>query len=245
MDSPMNDLARASFMGLPPELRNAIYEQVAASTTLTFTPSKRGKRPQTVAMLQVSKQIYNEYRPILLAGAKLIFRVTKFDFSFLVKTINTSPRQDLEAFAANRRLHIQLVISGSPQRSDLESISRWLVYRSGLSASPATSSESAQQARIPHSLNFRYDAAVKPSGISYPTGNFAGSSPGADPANLKIGLISALGRQLTGFDASVDPERQHMVRGLVRCKDVLTRQKRPPEMRSDGADAAAVGGWVL
>ena len=39
-------------------------------------------------------------------------------------------------------------------------------------------------------------------------------------------------------------ERQRLIKDLVRCKDVLTRQKMPAELHSSGSVTAVVSGEV-
>ncbi|KAK3111986.1 ferrochelatase hem15 [Teratosphaeriaceae sp. CCFEE 6253] len=203
----------ASFLGLPPELRNAIYESLALDTMLTLALAKRmSKRPRPVArLLLVSKQASREFRPLLLAKARLSIPVLGFDFSAVVRAVEGMSQDDLHALAANPRFYLTLSMNHVPKLSQLESLATWIGYRAaGDSQSEGAVSRTSEPA-TPHSLRFRYDAKITPSRSMI------------SQRNMKVALLKALIRQIgqLGGRANETQERKRMMRDLYRCTDEL------------------------
>ncbi|KAF2717004.1 hypothetical protein K431DRAFT_349921 [Polychaeton citri CBS 116435] len=139
-----NDESRPSFLDLPPELRNAIYELVAANTSL-FVPPTQQQSPSSKSQAQqqylpipslllTSNQILREYRPILLSRARITFRTSPtFDFRNLTRLISSLYATELKALRSNPRLSITflLPLSARPLTPQaLTSLRRWLENRS-------------------------------------------------------------------------------------------------------------------
>jgi len=212
----------ASFMGLPPELRNAIYESLAKDTTLTLALTKRrSKRPHPITrLLLVSKQIQREFRPLLLANARISAPVLQFDFLAVIRAIEAMPQDDLRALAANPGFYMTLYMNHAVKPSELEGLAAWLGFRAGDGLQNGESSSDLSDQTSLHALKFRYDAKVDPSRSM------------VSQRNMKIALLQALIRQIgrLGGRANSTTERQRMMRDLYRCIDEL----RGVESRPDG-----------
>lgn len=125
-----------NFFSLPAELRNVVYETVAAKTVLRITDHRSSrlskKRPiPTPSLLVASQQCRAEYLPILLSTARIEISITDFDFSNLMRVTGSLYNTELRALRQNRRLMTILSFSRSPKLGALESnLRRWATHRS-------------------------------------------------------------------------------------------------------------------
>lgn len=215
--------SRASLLGLPPELRNAIYEHLAASTTLRLASAmKKRKKPQPAGLLLVSKQMLREYEPILLANAQLVIRIYHLDFRPAIDGIDGLRADTLDRISSNKRLTLQLALPAPPTTSELISLSDWLSYRAP-STAPGTGDPSSTSVVSPgsfgrkpsaYSLHFHYTASIKPSRMT--------SGGLADPVNVKVVLLSTLLRVIPGINGKgIRGEKRQMMLDLADYKDEL------------------------
>ena len=198
---------RASFFGLPSELRNAVYELLAESTSLTLITHKRfPKRPNLCEVLLVSRQMHNEYLPVLLAHANITIKIpTGYDFRNLMSWLSGRDLRVRKALAANPRINVIFKVTSVAQYGDIDHLTTWVLFR-------------AKEAGDPR-INFNYNANIKPSAMATPMVNLL---------NVKVALLSALIRQipmLGGIDVALR-EKEAMALGLTRCKDALLGKER-------------------
>lgn len=118
-----------TFLGLPPELRNNIYEFAASDTVLSLAPAKPRKQPQPTNLLLVSKQTRAEYLPILLSLATCTAQVAGYDFRNLIRVLGRTSHKDMGALKSNRNLWVDLLISHVPNRDYRNGLRHWLDYR--------------------------------------------------------------------------------------------------------------------
>ncbi|TKA70116.1 hypothetical protein B0A55_06975 [Friedmanniomyces simplex] len=119
----------ASFLGLPPEIRNQIYELSAAATSLTLPPMRSRKGPRPVGLLLACKQTHREYRALLLSQANIVVLISAFDFSNIIRVLQALPAKDAEALQTNTRLCMSLFLSHVPSREERRALLAWFVYR--------------------------------------------------------------------------------------------------------------------
>lgn len=127
---------KLTFLDLPPEIRNVIYEDVASSTRLyvsTASAKKKEKEskipPQTTpTLLLASRQVRIEYLPLLLECASISFGVRNFDFRNLMRVSSSLYSTELKALRNNGRLTIRLLAT-KPSKDSLTSLRRWAQRR--------------------------------------------------------------------------------------------------------------------
>lgn len=136
-----------TFLDLPAELRNTIYEHVAATTTLVlrprggvFTRHLATPSPSPPSLSLVSRQVRRESHPVLLATARVVADVRDYDFRGVGRMAASLYGSELKLLRANARLAVRLHVSraGGPGRrgrrrgdggDDLAPLRRWLVKR--------------------------------------------------------------------------------------------------------------------
>lgn len=124
-------LRPASFLDLPAELRNHIYELVAHGTK-SLTLVSGVPKPNPPALFLVNHQIRSEYRPILLSQIPVHTCVQSFDFKPLMRSIGSFYSSELKALRANPDLVIDIQIDDfNSGKSHRDSLRRWAVKRSG------------------------------------------------------------------------------------------------------------------
>ncbi|KAK0858291.1 ferrochelatase hem15 [Friedmanniomyces endolithicus] len=217
--SPVGPPSAASLLGLPPELRNAIYECLARDTTLTLAlKPRRSKRPHPICgLLLASKQIYGEFRPLLVASARISIPIADFDFGTVIRAVEAISQDDLRALAANRRFYLTLFMAHAPKQTDLEGLAAWLGYR----AEAEQDKDAPPTDQVPlHTLRFRYDAKIDPARSM------------VSRRNMRVALLTALIRKIAalGGHKNHTVEKRRMMRDLYRCKDELMGVER----RADG-----------
>lgn len=119
----------ASFLGLPAEIRNQIYEDLAWNTGLTLAAIKDRKPPPPVGLLLACKQTYQEYRSVLLSHAEIHVSVSNYSFSNLVRVLEKMREDDVAALRLNSQLWILLHVSHVPSREDRTNLRGWCDYR--------------------------------------------------------------------------------------------------------------------
>jgi len=127
----------ASFLGLPPEIRNQIYEHVAKTTTLTLATVKSRKKPSPVGLLLACRQTHHEYRALMLSQAKIIAWISGFDFSNIVRVLQTASAADTTALQKNKRLSVSLFIGHVASTEELRYLLQWLTYHANVTSENA------------------------------------------------------------------------------------------------------------
>ena len=119
-----------SFYDLPSELRIQIYELVAhdARLSLFFALPKNIKTP---ALLLTSRQIRNEYRPVLLSLAPIRAHVGNYNFKPIMRVVGSLYSTELKALRKNNNLTIVLHLKSFDVTSEhcMTSLRRWAVKR--------------------------------------------------------------------------------------------------------------------
>ncbi|KAK4899768.1 ferrochelatase hem15 [Elasticomyces elasticus] len=126
-----DDVREASFLGLPPEIRNQIYEHLATTTRLTLPPIKLKKKPQPVGLLLACRQTHQEYRELLLSTANIVAHIDAFEFGNLMRVLKALQPKDVSALKTNQRLRVSLFLSHVPSREERRAMLAWFVYRGG------------------------------------------------------------------------------------------------------------------
>ncbi|KAK0264431.1 hypothetical protein B0A54_13877 [Friedmanniomyces endolithicus] len=124
-----NNPTSASFLGLPPEIRNQIYHHLASTTTLTLPPVRPRKGPQPIGLLLACKQTHAEFRALLLSQANLLVWISGFDFSGVVRMLRVLPPKDREALQINPHLCLSIFLSHVPSREERRALLDWLLVR--------------------------------------------------------------------------------------------------------------------
>lgn len=125
------DANRPTFFDLPAEIRNAIYELLATSTTLSlpFQGKERSKLPPQVSgLLVASRQCRKEYLPLLLSTAPVSVEVRDFEFTNVMRVVSGLYSTELKALRENPQLIIRLRTQNCT-RENLLALRRWLVRR--------------------------------------------------------------------------------------------------------------------
>ena len=119
-----------SFCDLPSELRIHIYELVGQDTRLSLF-SASPKHIKSPALLLTSRQIRNEYRPVLLSLAPVRVHIDNYDFRPLIRVIGSLYSTELKALRKNNRHTIVLHLKNFDITSEkcMTSLRRWAVKR--------------------------------------------------------------------------------------------------------------------
>ena len=144
---------RASFLGLPAELRNDIYQYLAESTTLTLSPASPKKRPTPIGILLACRQTWQEYRAILMTQASFVISVAEYNFGSVVRTFEKLNTEDLALMKMNPNLWICLQLGHVPGRDDRKALRAWCDYRGETVLGPYFGSGQ----RVPRDMIFQYD----------------------------------------------------------------------------------------
>lgn len=185
-DSSINN-QQASFLGLPAEIRNQIYERLALATTLSLTPPKSRKQGVLpVGLLLCCRQIHKEYRPLLLSLATIQIYVNDYNFGNVIRVLEKLQERDL-ALLLDNRLYIVLRLAHVPSRDDRQSLRAWHNYRS--SGSGPYFKKGTMEA---HKLAFKYDLYFHPQmRPPRPASRYAGEYP---PLWTNYSIASRLSR---------------------------------------------------
>ena len=121
---------KTSFYDLPSELRIHIYELVARDTRLSIF-SASPKHIKTPPLLLTSRQVRNEYRPVLLSLAPIRAHVGNYNFKPIMRVVGSLYSTELKALRKNNRLTIVLHLKNFDVTSEhcMTSLRRWAVKR--------------------------------------------------------------------------------------------------------------------
>ena len=126
----------ASFLGLPAEIRNQIYEELALDTSLHLWPTKERKSPPPVGLLLACRQTQQEYRAVLFSNASVLITIAEYNFSNLVRVLEKLPERDVDCLKLNNQVWILLLIGHVPTRDDHKNLRGWVDYRGSRSNQP-------------------------------------------------------------------------------------------------------------
>ena len=143
--------SQASFLGLPPEIRNVIYEHVAFDTVLSISCTKRRKPPPIVGLLLACRQTWQEYRALMLSQAIILVSVTDYNFSNVIRVFEHMCEADLDLLRANEQLWLLLYIGHTPGQEERGRLRGWCDYRNANDQKPYFGRQ-----RMPKDLLFRY-----------------------------------------------------------------------------------------
>ena len=122
---------QASLLGLPPEIRNVIYEYLSIDTILMLPCTKHRKPPPPIGLLLACKQLREEYRTLLWTQATVSIHVTDYNFSNMVRVFEKMSESDISTLKMNNNLWIELYLSHVPSRDDRKALRSWCDYRAG------------------------------------------------------------------------------------------------------------------
>ncbi|KAF2487494.1 hypothetical protein BDY17DRAFT_289080 [Neohortaea acidophila] len=147
-------IAQASFLGLPPELRNNIYHHLADATTLLLSPAGHPKRrPPPVGLLAACKQTLKEYKAILMTRACIILAVHDYNFSNVIRTFEKLNDDSIALMKLNEQIWIYLHLGHVPSRDDRKALRAWCDYRKDMALRPYFGSGQ----RVSPDVSFHYD----------------------------------------------------------------------------------------
>ena len=150
---------QASLLGLPPEIRNEIYEYLSLETILVLPCTKPRKPSPPIGLLLACKQLWKEYRTLLLTQAAISIHVTDYNFSNMVRVFENMSQDDISILKTNTNLCIELYISHVPSREDRKALQSWCCYR----ASKIPNSYFNKSGNgLPQDLVFQYKAKYLP-----------------------------------------------------------------------------------
>ncbi|KAK3700973.1 hypothetical protein LTR37_015679 [Vermiconidia calcicola] len=122
---------RFPLLKLPAELRNNVYEKVSEDTTAYISKRTRGRLACSSSLLRVSRQVRDEFLPILMLHAsEIVAKVEEFNFRHLVTFLNRLSDLELKSLStsaqvSSRTIRIELQMR-NPQVVDLPLLVRWL-----------------------------------------------------------------------------------------------------------------------
>ena len=119
----------ASLLGLPPEIRNQIYEDLALDSTLCLSTTKARKPPPPIGLLFACRQTHREYRSLLFSTATVLVSVTEYNFSNLVRVLEKLSEADVSSLKMNSQLWISIHLEHVPSRENRRNLKGWLDYR--------------------------------------------------------------------------------------------------------------------
>lgn len=121
-----------TFFDLPAEIRNDIYEHVACDTRIFLPlPDRKSNKSTPLpipSLLIASRQLRNEFLPLLLECAHIAVVIRNFDFRNLMRISSSLYSTELKALRNNERLTIRLLVEKC-NRESIASLRRWLVKR--------------------------------------------------------------------------------------------------------------------
>ncbi|KAK4556755.1 ferrochelatase hem15 [Recurvomyces mirabilis] len=124
-----DESCRASFFGLPAELRIQIYEHVAEQTKIVLPAVRsREKAPKAPGLLMACRRTRQEYYPILLCTAAITVEVIRYDFDNFINVLASMSEEDEAALRSNQRVTVILSLFCSTTREERPALLRWLLH---------------------------------------------------------------------------------------------------------------------
>lgn len=120
---------RASFLHLPAEVRNQIYYELAAQTSLVLRPTKSKKPVPQSAFLLACRQTRQEFKQLLLANAQILVYISDYHFCNVIRVFETLSVEDLDILKLNPNIWILIQIAHVPSRDDYRNLRGWIDYR--------------------------------------------------------------------------------------------------------------------
>lgn len=163
---------KASFLSWPPEIRNQIYEYLAAHTALTLYSTKPKKPLTPIALLLACRQTRLEFRKLLLANAQILINISEYHFNNLVRVLENLCNTDLEALKLNSNIWILLHIAHVPSRDDRKNLRGWIDYRRSDYCKPyfGPNAKAASELNFEYDVRFSQNARGPRPAVRYPNG---------------------------------------------------------------------------
>ena len=118
------------FLALPAELRDLIYDLVAASAGATLRPRSHGHLSSPSGLSSLCKQVCVEYHAALCRSAPITAYVRDLDFSHVITFFNKLAPNELLALPSRAtstdrhfQVHLECTLEGTPHG---EGLRRWL-----------------------------------------------------------------------------------------------------------------------
>lgn len=134
---PVSSMGPRSFLDLPPEIRDLIYEYVALDVGIYLHPDTSGKPTSWTPISSLSHQLHDEYEDVLYTSAPVVSAyVHDFDFTHLMAFLdNLDRRSENQKLTGinhqSRELNITLILSSSspsPARKNLDKLRDWFEH---------------------------------------------------------------------------------------------------------------------
>lgn len=221
VDEAWKTSSQVSFLGLPAEVRNDIYEHLASQTTLIIGTPHR-KPPPVIGILLACKQTWREYRTLLLTNATIAVHVVDYNFSNLIRAFELMRQENISILRDNKNFWIELYLSHVPSREHRKALQAWCIYRADKAIGPYFKSG----ARVPDEFIFQYSARFgnhmrPPRPISRYTDGF----------EMKADLLRTHVRMATRLQATFDDgpnaELKRIQVDLEDCTKILEQLQMP------------------
>jgi hypothetical protein len=121
--------SRLSFLGLPAEIRNRVYEHLAESTTLIISPQTPSKPPRPPGLLLACRQTHRELKSIWLSTAQVAAQICGYDFRALMRVLDNLSDEQTTDLCQNPNLRINIFLAHVPTKEHWRSLIDWLEYR--------------------------------------------------------------------------------------------------------------------
>jgi len=109
----------------------------------------------------VCRQIWHEYRLLLLAFATVIIQVQGYDFANAIRVLRNLHESNAAPLSSNSRLWILLLMSHVPNRDQRQGLKAWCEYRQRTQSQNRITSREEGQAQE-HRMLFHYDFKCLP-----------------------------------------------------------------------------------
>lgn len=119
-----------SFLDLPPEIRNNIYGHVATSTVILYTAGTTPTNLSRLGFAATCRQIYREFRLLLLANATVRVHVRDYRLDLLTQVFTLQDPDACEALRLNKSTFVILHISHVLTPNERARLQRWNEYLS-------------------------------------------------------------------------------------------------------------------
>jgi hypothetical protein len=113
------------FLDFPPEIRSEIYKYVAASTIISYTPSHTSKNLSRFGLAVTCRQIYREYRLIILSYATIHVHLFDYQLHRLTQALTHTDPNVRAALWSNGSIFAMLHISHVSTPTEEKQLSDW------------------------------------------------------------------------------------------------------------------------
>lgn len=117
----------ASFLDLPPEIRNRIYEELVANTILVIPAKPRWKNRRLPGLLLACRQTNQELRSLWMTSVPIYAQVINLDFRILIIHLEKLP-SDVRTAVRHKSLGVEMLIAHPPDREEWSTLIHWFDY---------------------------------------------------------------------------------------------------------------------